>query len=524
MILIVDFGSQTAHLIGRRLRQLGVDVNYVIPEETLQFIQNKLKSQISRFDREARRANPKLQINGIILSGGPSSVYEQGAPTIDAKIFTLGIPILAICYGAQLMAKLLGGSVKSGQKEYGPQQLSIKLPQHIFDLPKSKFSVIMSHGDSITELPQGFIVHAETQTVPYAGIVNQKKQLYGVLFHPEATHTQFGLEILKNFVQKICKEKLNPLEINPTKLIAQIKQTVGNQKVICAVSGGVDSTVAAYLIGRAIGKNLIPVFVDSGLMRDNARKRVEYIFNKLIKADLVIIDVQKWFLQSLRSITDPEMKRKMIGKLYIDIFDEVAGTHPDATFLGQGTIYSDVIESKGSKHASHIKSHHNVGGLPKDLKLTLLEPLRNFYKDEVRELGRLAGLTEEIVMEQPFPGPGYAVHIRGEVTQKRLQQVKQADDILTEELKKAKLYKKAFQSFPVMTGAFSTAVKGDGRAFAEVVAIRVYESEDIMTANWMHIPHTVLERISTRIVNEVPDISRVVYDITSKPPATMTWE
>lgn len=505
MILIIDFGSQTAHLIGRRLRQLGIKAEYSLPDETIAKI-------------------AQLKPSGIILSGGPASVYDQDSPTIDKKVFTLGIPILAICYGCQLMAKLLGGEVKSGQKEYGLQKLNIHKPSSLFALPQQDFSVIMSHGDSIIDLPKGFEIYATTPSVPYAGIADETKKLYGVLFHPEAEHTELGIEIFKKFTQDICKEKIAPLKLYPQKIIENIKITVGNQKVIMAVSGGVDSTVAAFLIGRAIGDNLIPVYVDSGLMRPETDKRVKHIFTDLIKANLKVVQAEERFLKSLKGIIDPEIKRKTIGKLYIDIFNEVASEHQEATFLGQGTIYSDVIESKGSKHASHIKSHHNVGGLPQGLKFSLLEPLRTFYKDEVRELGRLAGLPEEIVKQQPWPGPGFAINIRGEVTEERLQQIKLADAIVVSEMKKAHLYDEVFECWAVMTGAYSTAVKGDGRAFAEVVGIRSIDSNDVMTATWTKIPYEVLAIISSRIVNEVPNISRVVYDITSKPPATMRWE
>jgi len=507
MILIIDFGSQTAHLIGRRLRSLGVAAQYTDPEE----INNQLRTD--------KRFTPHPSFNGlrgIILSGGPASVYEKGAPTIDKKIFSLGIPILGICYGWQLMAKLLGGTVKNTQKEYGTELLTSSVIQ--------SGTVIMSHGDTVTELPKGFTATGSTRSVPFAAVANAQRKLFGTQFHPEASHTQHGVELLKNFAARVCGETLSPVTLNPQSIIQTIKQTVGAGKVICAVSGGVDSTVTAFLIGKAIGKRLIPVYVDSGLMRAGTDKRVTYIFTKLIKANLIIIDAKKRFLAALRNITDPEIKRKTIGKLYVDIFQEQAINHNDAAFLGQGTIYSDVIESKGSKHASHIKSHHNVGGLPKDLKLTLIEPLRHFYKDEVRELGRLAGLPQEIITEQPFPGPGYAVRIRGEVTGERLAQVKIADQIVVEEMKAAKLYDQVFQCFAVMTGAYSTAVKGDARVFAEVVAIRAYESADIMTSQWARIPYDVLAKISSRIVNEVPNVSRVVYDITTKPPATMEWE
>ena len=505
MILIVDFGSQTAHLIGRRLRQLGVKDEHVYPEDAV---------------RVAKNRKPK----GIIFSGGPASVYEHGAPTIATKIFSFHIPILGICYGWQLMALKLGGTVKNTTKEYGPQMLHCTLRKGIFVLPKKEFRVIVSHGDTVTKLPKGFVAAASTQKVAYSAVVNEKNKLFGVQFHPEADHTECGMDLLKNFAVDVCHEIPYPLKLNPKQIIEEIKQTVGNKKVICAVSGGVDSTVTAFLIGKAIGKNLIPVYVDSGLMRPDTDKKVRYIFTKPIHAHLVIVDAKKRFLTALKGITDPEVKRKTIGKLYVDIFQEQAKKHKDAVFLGQGTIYSDVIESKGSKHASHIKSHHNVGGLPKNLQLKLVEPLRHLYKDEVREVGRLAGLPEDIVATHPFPGPGFAVRIRGEVTQPRLEQVKRADAIVLEEITKAHLYDKVFQCFAVMTGAYSTAVKGDDRVFAEVVAIRAYESCDIMTSQWAHIPYDVLGTISSRIVNEVPNISRVVYDITTKPPATMEWE
>jgi len=505
MIVIVDFGSQTAHLIGRRLRQLGVTSEYVEPEEAVETIKEK---------------KPR----GIIFSGGPAFVNVEGAPTISREVFDFGIPILAICYGWQLMAHLLDGIVQTASKEFGPETLHLKETSHIFSLPKKDFQVIMSHGDSVTKLPPGFAVIGSTQRVPNAAVVNEKKRMYGVLFHPEADHTQYGLEMLENFACDICGEKLAPLELSPDSIIQTIQDTVGDKKVICAVSGGVDSTVAAFLIGKAIGKNLIPVYVESGLMRPETDIRVKEIFTKLIHADLVFVDARKRFMEALVGITDPEVKRKTIGKLYVDIFQETAAKHKDAAFLGQGTIYSDVIESKGSKHASHIKSHHNVGGLPKDMHLKLVEPVRNFYKDEVRQLGRLSGLPEDILMQHPFPGPGYAIRIRGEVTEQRLEQVKIADKIVVEEMKAADLYDKVFQCFAIMTGAMSTAVKGDERAFAEVVAIRAYESKDVMTSQWANIPYEVLQKLSSRIVNEVPNVSRVVYDITTKPPATMEWE
>ena len=505
MILIVDFGSQTAHLIGRRLRQLGVETAYTNPEEALDSI-------------------TKSKPTGIIFSGGPNDISYDASLSIDKKVFELGLPILGICYGWQLIAHLLGGMVKHSKKEYGPETLQIHTPISIFKLPESSFQVIMSHGDTVTQLPPGFTPVGQTKQVEYAAVVNEKAKVFGVQFHPEADHTKHGLEILKNFAQNICKETLTPLAIDPQKIVAEIKEKVGTKKVIMAVSGGVDSSVAAFLIGKAIGKNLIPVYVDSGFMRAETEQRIKHMFTNLLKTQVIIVQAQERFLNALAGKTDPEEKRKIIGKLYIDIFQEESLKHTDAAFLGQGTIYSDVIESKGSKHASHIKSHHNVGGLPKDVPFELLEPVRNYYKDEVRNLGRLAGLPEEIVTQQPWPGPGYAINIRGEVTQKRLDQVKQADTIVVEEMKQGGLYDQVYECWAIMTGAYSTAVKGDGRVFAEVVGIRSIDSNDVMTAEWTRIPYEILARISSRIVNEVPNVSRVVYDITTKPPATMRWE
>ena len=505
MILVVDFGGQTAHLIGRRLRQIGASVSYTNPEEALTVI---------------KKTEPK----GIIFSGGPNDISRDASLSIDKRVLSLGIPVLGICYGWQLIAYLLGGDVRHSKKEFGPEEIIFDKQNSIFALPERKFSVIMSHGDTVTKLPKGFTPIGHTKQVDYAAVMNEKANIFGIQFHPEAYHSHYGVELLKNFAVTVCKEKLSPPVLDPKNSIAAIKKTVGNNKVICAVSGGVDSTVTAFLIGRAIGNNLIPVYVDSGLMRPGTDARVKYIFTKLIQAQLVIVNAQERYLKALTGITDPEEKRKTIGRLYIDIFSEVAEKHKDAAFLAQGTIYSDVIESKGSKHASKIKSHHNVGGLPADIKFQLLEPMREYYKDEVRELGRLSGLPEDIVMQQPFPGPGYAVRIRGEVTEKRLQQVKIADQIVIDEMKDAGLYDTVFQCFAIMSGAYSTAVKGDGRVFAEVVAIRAYESHDVMTSQWAKIPYEVLGKISSRVVNEVPNVSRVVYDITTKPPATMEWE
>lgn len=505
-IIVVDFGSQTAHLIARRVKELGAKTEIVHPEEAL--------TQIK-----------KLKPKGIILSGGPSSVYEKGAPTIDKKIYTLGVPILTICYGYMLTSKLLGGKVVSGKKEYGPADLTIKNSEGIIKgLPK-KSTIWMSHGDEVIRLAPDFEIIGSTETVPYAVSLNRKFHIYGLLFHPEVEHTQYGKVVLKNFLN-LCKIKLDKQQLNPEEIIRNIKATVGDGHVVAATSGGVDSTVAGVLVAEAIGQNFTPIFVDNGLMREGSPELLKKVFGKFgVKP--IIVDVKKEMLKRLRGVTDSEKKRIIIGNFYIEVFEDTIKklpSHNRVEYLMQGTIYSDVIESQGSKHSSKIKSHHNVGGLPKDMKLKLLEPLREFYKDEVRKIGKIIGLPEEIVQRQPFPGPGYAVRIRGEVTQDRLDKEKLADKIVLEELEKIGLLDKVFLSFPVMTDAQSTAVKGDGRFFGEVIALRIIESSDIMTTTWSRLPYDLLQKISSRIVNEVPGISRVVYDITTKPPATMEWE
>jgi len=553
MIVIVDFGSQTTHLIGRRIRELGVEVKIISPEKIPKIIQNDKR------------------VKGIILSGGPSSVYEKKAPTINKVIFNLGIPILGICYGLQLTIYLLGGKVVSGKKEYGPATLTLKSEYRntkletnsnnqntkrfgfrisdfdiAKDLPKS-FVVWMSHGDEVIKLPKGFETFGSTEHVPFALTGDLKRNIYGLQFHPEVEHTEYGLRILRNFME-ICglesnlriqsklksqKSKVKTATQNSKirneieKITEDIKKTVGNNYVIGAVSGGVDSTVAAALTTRAIGDRFIPIYVNNGLMRQGTGENVVKMF-KRIGIKPIVVNAVGEMLGRLKKITDSEEKRKIIGNFYIEIFEremkKMLVKKLPVKFLLQGTIYSDVIESQGTKHSAKIKSHHNVGGLPKKMKLKLLEPVRNFYKDEVRKIGRELGLPEEFVSKQPFPGPGYAVRIRGEVTRERLKMAKKADEIVLSELKKAKILSNVFLSFPVMTNAFSTAVKGDGRQFGEVIALRVVDSKDIMTSNWTRLPYEILQKISSRIVNEVPGVSRVVYDITTKPPATMEWE
>ncbi|HLD01863.1 MAG TPA: glutamine-hydrolyzing GMP synthase [Patescibacteria group bacterium] len=515
MVVVIDFGSQTANLIERRIRELHIPAKFVTPEDALSVIE-------------------KEKPHGIIFSGGPSSVYDPGSPDIDPKIFTLGIPILAICYGFQLLAKHLGGDVVSGRKEYGPSILEIgNLPAsprgEKLDITRGfprRSTVWMSHGDEIKALPKGFSRLGATEGSPFAFAQDAKRKIIGVLFHPEVEHTEYGISLLKNFIT-LCEVPAVEQSIDIDKLIADIKKTVGKAVVIGAVSGGVDSTVAAALTAKAIGSQFTPIYVENGLMRPDTKDHVRKIFKQL-NVPVDIVECEDEMLERLKGVEDPEEKRKVIGAFYIEIFEremeKLLEAGKDIQYLMQGTIYSDVIESKGTKHADKIKSHHNVGGLPEHMKLKLLEPLRTFYKDEVRVLGKKLGLSDEFIWRQVFPGPGYGVRVRGKVTKERLEKVKQADAIILEELEKANLLANTYMSFAIMSGASSTAVKGDGRFFGEVVAVRVVESRDVMTAKWSHLPYDVLQSIATRIVNEVPKVSRVVYDITTKPPATMEWE
>ena len=505
MILIIDFGSQTTHLIGRRLSDMGVSIYISTPEEAEK---NKIK------------LNPK----GIILSGGPSSVYEKGAPSLPKSFFSSGGPMLGICYGWQLMAHLLGGSVKSSRKEYGPATLAVKGESQLLYGVVNDSKVWMSHGDSVVQSPPGFTVTGSTPQVVFGAVENLKEKMYGIQFHPEASHTTQGNTILLNFATRICALPLRPKKIDVQAIVSQIQEQVGNNFVIGAFSGGTDSAVAGALVAKAIGNRFKPFFVDNGLMRDETLPRIKTIFPKILGIPVEIISAEREFLKELKGVVDPEIKRKKIGKQYIVCFEKQLKKYPTAKFLMQGTTYADFIHSQGTKHSAHIKSHHNVGGLPKEMKLKLLEPLKYYYTDQVRQIGLSLGLPKDVVFQQPFPGPGHAVRILGEVTKKRLQKQKQADSILLEEMRKSGWYEKVFQCWTVCTGTNSTAVKGDGRFYGEVVALRLVNTVDRMSVDWVYPPQRLLQQIASRIVNEVPEVSRVVLDITTKPPATMEWE
>lgn len=506
MIILVDFGSQTAHLISRRIRELGVDCEIITPEESLEKI---------------KKEKPK----GIILSGGPADVFEKDAPTVETEIFELGIPILGICYGHQLMGYLLKGEVKTGvKKEFGPAVLRVKREGERGELLErlpEEFNVWMNHGNEVTKLPKGFVENANTSSKPFAAISDESRKLYGIQFHPEVVHTEFGTQILENFL-RICGLEIKKTEINQEfveNLTKDIKDSIGEGKAICALSGGVDSSVASLLVHKAIGKNLTSIYVDSSLMREGETDTLRKVFQKYYKMNVDIVDAKKEFLKALKGVVDPEEKRKAIGKTFIKVFDKEA-KKINAKFLVQGTIYPDVIESAGSKYSQNIKSHHNVGGLPENMNLILIEPLRNFYKDEVRKIGEILGLPESITQRQPFPGPGLAVRIIGEVTEVNLEILRKADAIITEELRDIKLW----QAFAVFTGIKTTGVRGDNRAYGETIAIRAIEAKDAMSANFAKLPYELLDKITTRIVNEIKEVNRVVYDITNKPPATMEWE
>ncbi len=506
-VVVLDFGSQYSPLIVRRIRECGVYAE-LMPYDA---------------DEAAIRAlNPRA----IVLSGGPASAYAPGAPHPHAYVWRGSLPVLGICYGMQLMAQALGGSVEPAERrEYGHAMIHAQESAGVFaDLAPDQ-DVWMSHGDHITFLPPGFAVLASSANSPIAAMGNAQGMI-GIQFHPEVAHTPQGTAILRNFLYNVCglRGDWTPAAFID-EAVAEIQRQVGAQRVILALSGGVDSTVAAALLHRAIGDRLINVFVDNGLLRLNEPEQVEESLTQL-GIPVRRVDARARFLEALADIADPEKKRRIIGETFIHVFEEEAQRHAPVNFLAQGTIYSDVIESRApdSKAASRIKSHHNVGGLPETMRLTLVEPLRKLFKDEVRTVGEELGLPHELVWRHPFPGPGLAVRVLGAVTEAKLHIVRLADAILTEELRAASLYEKYWQVLAVLPDVQSVGVMGDERTYDHLVALRAIESQDAMTANWAHIPHDVLARISSRIVNEVPHVNRVVYDITNKPPATIEWE
>ena len=508
-IAVLDFGSQYTQLIARRIRECSV------------------YSKIYPFKTSAKELK-KDNVVGIILSGGPESVLSKGSPRPDKRIFDLGIPVLGICYGVQLIAHLLGGKVeKSSQREYGHGILKIRRKGSLFKGLPNKLRVWNSHGDRLSKLPKGFIAVASTENSGFAGIADERRRIFGIQFHPEVDHTQGGVNILENYLGRICGCKGDwSMASMAEESIASIKETVGSDRVLLGLSGGVDSSVAAALIHKAIGRQLTCVFVDNGLLRLNERELVVDLYRRHFKMDVRVARAGGKFLKRLKGVSDPERKRKIIGNTFVEVFQESLKKIGHAKFLAQGTLYPDVIESVsiGGNPAATIKSHHNVGGLPKKMKFKLLEPLRQLFKDEVRALGAELGLPKEVVWRQPFPGPGLGVRVMGSITKSKLDILRKADAILHDEMMQSDLYYKVWQSFCVFLPVRTVGVMGDERTYENVVAVRIVESKDAMTADWVRVPYEILQRVSNRIINEVSGINRVVYDISSKPPGTIEWE
>ncbi len=506
-ILVLDFGSQYNQLIARRIREMGAF--------------SELLPHTITADEIAKMPNVK----GIVFSGGPKSVYEKDAFVCDEKIFSLGIPILGICYGMQLTTKHFGGTIERGStKEYGKMGIHIETVSELFGHLPTNQDVFMSHGDSVHTLPEGFVLTATSDNGIVAAIENSNKKIYCVQFHPEVRHSIYGNEIIGNFVKNICKAKTNWTMQNYINMqIEHIRQQVGDGSVLCGLSGGVDSTVVAVLLHKAIGKQLSCMFIDHGMLRKNEGEQVMQTCGDLFGMNVVKIDAKERFLTKLNGISDPEKKRKIIGNEFIYCFDEEAKKLGDFKFLAQGTLYTDIIES-GTSTAQTIKSHHNVGGLPKDMNFELIEPLNKLFKDEVRALGEALGIPRHIVWRQPFPGPGLAIRIIGDITEEKLHIVRESDAILRDEIQKAGLDQEIWQYFTVLTNIQSVGVMGDERTYDYALGLRAVTSIDGMTAEWARIPYETLDVISRRIVNEVKGINRIIYDITSKPPATIEWE
>jgi len=507
-IVILDFGSQYTQIIARKIRELNV------------------YAEIYPFSIDIDTIK-SIAPNGIILSGGPSSVYTENAPIPKFDVFSLGVPVLGICYGLQLIAYQLGGEVnKAAKREYGRANLIIDKPDVIFDGVSQSSQVWMSHGDSLTKIPDGFEIIAHTENAPIAAIRNQEKKIYGVQFHPEVHHSVEGIKILENFVRKICLcKEIWDMHSFVGSAIKKIQEEVGNSEVICALSGGVDSTVLAVLLSKAIGNKLHCIHIDTGLMRLQESEKLMKLFNDNFNISIDLVNASDIFLSRLKGVTDPELKRKIIGNTFIELFEIEAKKFNNAKWLAQGTLYPDVIESVSVKGPSAvIKSHHNVGGLPEKMGLKLIEPFRELFKDEVRAVGRQLGVPEWFIRRHPFPGPGLAIRIIGEITQERIEILQKADDIYIQEITEAGLYDKIWQAFAVLLPVQSVGVMGDERTYENVCALRAVTSVDGMTADWFPFPYDVLAKISNRIINEIRGINRVVYDITSKPPGTIEWE